>query len=362
MTQLRACLAVNGALLLAVLCGFAPPVHSQGATPPPGKALVFIFRSDREPVTTPVPVTVNAKDIGALKNGTYLTVIVAPGRTFLRTGDRVLTTFRLDAERDRTYFVRVEIVHGTTQLQTEMRLVSEAEGRRLLAQGGVATPPLAAKPPPGAVPAATAPPRAAAAAPAMTAAAPPPAAPPRPKPTAKPAPAAEAASAGGWEIALIPKVGTFKMSNGTQVVAGTTSNYDTSSKSVFGIELEWRSKSGLALGGEIFSYKNELIPSGTTSAEQQVLVATLNGKYYFSTGRGLLPFAGGGVGYSGVTYSGSLTGGAGGLALQGMAGLEYRFEHVGINLEYKYLSSTVGSSEKVKVGGSGILAGVSIIF
>jgi opacity protein-like surface antigen len=162
------------------------------------------------------------------------------------------------------------------------------------------------------------------------------------------------------------------MANASQTVGGTATpdTFNTSSKSVFSIEAEWRNKSsGLALGGEIFSYKNQL--SGTAlvgatltpfSAQQQLLVATFNGKYYFSTGIGLHPFAGAGIGFSNATYSGGLTGSSSGLALQGMAGMEYRFEHVGIYAEYKYLVSTVGSGEKVKVGGSGILAGVSILF
>jgi hypothetical protein len=43
--------------------------------------------------------------------------------------------------------------------------------------------------------------------------------------------------------------------------------------------------------------------------------------------------------------------------------MEYRFESVGLRLEYKYLAATAGKSgSDVKVGGSGILAGVSFEF
>jgi hypothetical protein len=46
-----------------------------------------------------------------------------------------------------------------------------------------------------------------------------------------------------------------------------------------------------------------------------------------------------------------------------MAGLELRFKPVGVYVQYKYLSSEVGESGKeVKVGGKGILAGISISF
>jgi opacity protein-like surface antigen len=163
MNQLRACLAMSGALLLAVLFGplSASPVHAQEdaqrATPPPGKALLFIFRSDREPKAVQVPVAVNAVHVGELENGSFFVVPVDPGKTFLRSGDRVLTIFSFEAAADKTYFVWVEAVHGVTLVQTEMRLVSEDEGRRSLAQSRVV--PLAqsgviplAPPSPGAAP------------------------------------------------------------------------------------------------------------------------------------------------------------------------------------------------------------------
>jgi opacity protein-like surface antigen len=402
MTQLRACLAVTGALLLAVLCGSASLAHAQAnvaqSAPPRGKALVFVYRTDRVPIATPVSVSVNAQNVGGLTNGSFFAVTVDPGRAFLRTGDRVVTTLRLDVEANRSYFVRVDVVHGVTTVQTDMRLMSEAEGRRALTQGGVPPPAAAAPPPrpavqpqaiapppprPGAQPQAIAPPPPRPAARPQAVAPPPPrpaprplviAAPPappaaKPKPKPKPKPAVEEEEYGlgrGWEIALLPKLGTFKLANASQTVGGVQgTSFDASSKSVFSIEAEWRNKSGLALGGEIFSYKNQLqgTASGTPlAAQQQTLVATINAKYYFSTGIGLHPFAGAGIGLANATYSGDLTGSASGLALQGMAGLEYRFEHVGIYAEYKYLMSTVGSSEKIKVGGSGILAGISILF
>jgi hypothetical protein len=143
MNQLRACLAVSGALLLAVLFGplSASPAHAQEdaqrTTPPPGKALLFIFRSDREPRAAQVPVAVNAVHVGDLENDTFLPVTVDPGKTFLRSGDRVLTMFSFETAADQTYFVWVEAVHGLTLVQTEMRPVSEADGRRSLAQSRV---------------------------------------------------------------------------------------------------------------------------------------------------------------------------------------------------------------------------------
>ena len=43
--------------------------------------------------------------------------------------------------------------------------------------------------------------------------------------------------------------------------------------------------------------------------------------------------------------------------------MEFRFKPVGLYVQYKYLASKTGSSgSEVKVGGSGILAGLSISF
>ncbi len=156
MNQLRAFLAMSGTLVLAVLLGplCAPPAHAQGdalqAAPPPGKALLFVFRSDHEPRDAQVPVAVNAVHVGELENGTFLPVIVDPGKTFLRSGDRVLGMLSFEAAADQTYFVWVEAVHGLSLVQTDVRLVSEADGRRSLEQSRLAeAPPEATIPLPG---------------------------------------------------------------------------------------------------------------------------------------------------------------------------------------------------------------------
>src|SRR4030088_1174227 len=113
MNQRRAGFAVSAALLLGVLLGAlsAPPVHAQDAqraAPPSGKALLFIFRSDREPRGAPVPVAVNAVHVGDLEDGPFLSVTVDPGRTFLRSGDHVLAMLGFQTAPDQTYFVWVE--------------------------------------------------------------------------------------------------------------------------------------------------------------------------------------------------------------------------------------------------------------
>ena len=348
MNQLRACLSVSGVFLFVALFGAAAPVHAQDAsraTPPPGKTLVFVFRSDRQPVAAQVPVFVNLVRIGELANGTFAVATVNPGRTFLRIGDQVLAVFTLETAANRSYFVRVEALPGVKPVRTEVRLVSEIDGRRSIAQSR----------PVGTAPAAIA-------------------APPRvqpPSPPAKPAPkpvpreiARPAEPEGDWKFALIASTGAFKLANVNQVVAGLDTAYNTTSKPVASVEAEVRHKAGFAMGAEAFYYKNDLVAAGTTGpGQQQVIAIMANGKYYFRAADWFYPFVGAGVGLAQAAYSGSLTGSAGGPAYQGVVGMEFRFEPVGLYVQYKHLASTTGKTGKeVKVGGSGVLAGVSIAF
>jgi opacity protein-like surface antigen len=382
MNKLRVALAMSGALLLTGVFS-APVAHAQPdprqAMPPPGRALVYVYRSEREPVVAKVPVSVNAEVVGQLASGTFLVATVAPGRTFVRSGDRVLSAVAFQAEPNRRYFVRIEAVSGTRPVRTETRLATDAEGRRAVAQSQFA----------GAAPAVIAAPRAAAPAPkpapsaakpsaqAAKPAAPPATAKPAPQ-AAKPAsprPAARAAPARkpeetGWDIALIVKGGTFEMSSGDQTVGSAPSTFETASKPAAGIELEWRSRSGPAVGAEVFYYKNEFATAATSSIAKQEIYATMvNGKYYFRVAEWFYPYVGAGVGLAVASYGGNLTGNADGLAFQGLAGAEFRFSGVGLHLQVKYLAATTegtlattGATEKVKVGGAGALAGISFVF
>jgi opacity protein-like surface antigen len=337
---------------------WAHPAHAQTgsrATTPAGKALVLVFRSDREPQPGALPVTVNTAKAGNLANGTYVAATVDPGKTLVRIGDRVVKTYSFIAVANQRYFIAVQAVPGAKPLRGEARFVSEAAGQSAIGKSrfvGVGAAPILAAPPPAAAP----PPQ-------------PPAPAARPAP-AKPAPAVSARPPASslepsWELALIAKAGAFKMANDSQVVGGLPSTYDTSSKPAAALEVEWRSRSGPAAGFELFYYKNDVSANGTgLTGHQTVIAYLLNGKYYFRATDRLYPFLGAGVGITSASYSGALDGKASGFAYQGLAGIEFRFEHVGVSLQYKYLASTTddGAGEKVKVGGNGIFAGLSVAF
>ena len=396
MNQLRACRSVIVALLLTTLCGLfsALPVHAQPdfrrAVPPPGKALVFVFRVDREPLAAQVPVMVNKEPVGELANGTFVAATVSPGPTQLRIGQRLVSTLSFVATADQSYFVRVEATASQTLVRTVAAPVSEPEGRRSLAQSrfvgvapavvmpSVVTPPVVAAPvaappvvtPPVAAPTVVAP---VVVTPPVVAPAPPVepavvAVPPAIQPAAAPEVSTPTEPRRESAFVLIASAGTFKMANGNQVIntpQGTVQGtFDTTSKSVFGVEAEWRSRAGFAVGGEVFSYKNDLVTTAPIpNAQQEVLAFMVNGKYYFRAASWFYPFVGAGIGVAKATYSGGLTSDATGPAYQGLAGMEFRIKPVGLYVQYKYLSSKPGDAgREVKVGGSGVLAGISISF
>ncbi|HZT61610.1 MAG TPA: hypothetical protein VFA36_00625 [Burkholderiales bacterium] len=400
MNRLRSSLLQGSILALAAVCGL--DAQAQVASPPPGKALVILYRADKQPVAARVPLIANADRMGDLGNGEFANAIVNPGRTFLRAGDRILTTLAIQTSANQTYYVLVEAVPGLTPVRVEMREMTEASARRTLAQSTPAAAGAASAPraPAAATPAPSTPaPRAAVAAAPVAAAAAPPASAPPPRPAApaaappppRPAQAAtpppqpaqrprqyarepappddeddEEAELRKWRIAVIAKTGAFKLASTSQTIGGLTSSYEKNAKPVFIFEAELRHDDGFAVGTELFYYKNNVTAAGTTATGTQTVIAgMLNGKYYFGGNTGVFhPFLGAGVGFTAAKFGGDIEGKSGGPGFQGMLGLDLRFSSVGLYLEYKYLSATTSDSanQKIKVGGSGILAGVSVAF
>ncbi len=146
MNELRACLSVSGVFLLAALFGAAPSAHAQDAsraTPPPGKVLVFVFRSDRQPVAAQVPVTVNLVRIGDLANGTFAVATVNPGRTFLRIGEQAVAVFTLEDSAGgveviafpETYQRSAALIEAGTLVLVRGKLERGEESVRILAAG-----------------------------------------------------------------------------------------------------------------------------------------------------------------------------------------------------------------------------------
>ncbi|HXZ55245.1 MAG TPA: outer membrane beta-barrel protein [Burkholderiales bacterium] len=361
----------TGILALAATGGLLEALDAcaQTPSPPPGKALVILYRADRQPVAARVPVIANADRLGDIGNGEFVNAVVNPGRTFLRVGDRILTTLAIQTSAGRTSYVLIEAVPGLAPVRVDMREMSEASARRVLAQSRpAAAGPAAVTRAPAAAPPAAAPrpPRPAAPPPPVPAATAPP--PPRQAQAAAPSPTGEKEQeeASQWRVAMVAKTGAFKLASTSQMIGGLQTAYDKSSKPVVGFETELRHAEGFAIGVEFLYYKNNLTAQGATLTGDQAVLATMaNGKYYFGGDSGAFhPYLGAGIGFTGAKFGGDLTGKSSGPAYQGMVGLDLRFESVGLYLEYKYLNSTTQDSanQKIKVGGSGFLGGVSFAF
>lgn len=388
MNPLRVSLLHGTVLALAAICGLqcAKDAQAQAASPPPGKALVVLYRADRQPVAGRVPVIANADRLGEVSNGEFVNAVVNPGRTFLRAGDRILTTLSLQAAAGQTYYVLIEAVPGQSPLRVEMREMTQGAARSALSQSRAAAPAAVAKAGAAAAPAPA--PRAPAAAPAPLAATPAASPPPRPAPAPAPAPQRQAQASpppraapppprerpreptedngAEWRFAVIAKTGVFKLGSTSQSVSGGSITYDKSAKPVAAVEAELRHRDGYALGAEVFYYKNAFsLDTTTLKGDQTVISGTLNAKYYFAATSWLYPFLGVGLGYAGASYGGDFTGTASSFAFQGMAGADIRFsDSVGLYIEFKLLNAPVRdkNQQEFKAGGNGILAGLSFAF
>jgi opacity protein-like surface antigen len=143
-------------------------------------------------------------------------------------------------------------------------------------------------------------------------------------------------------------------------------SFKKGSKPVAGLEVEYRNRDGLAFGGEVFYYKNEVSLNGSPlQGDQEVTAFMLNAKYYFAANSWLYPFIGVGGGVSNAKFSGDINGKMSGHAYQAMVGADFRLSSTfGLYLEYKFLKSTTSddNGQSLDVGGSGILAGLSVAF
>jgi len=171
MNELRACVSVSASSCL-------PPVWCCSARARPGGRFAgdpaarqgagVRFRSDRQPVAAQVPVLVNLVRIGDLTNAPLPLRPSIPEGPSCASASRPLAVFTIEAVANRSYFVRVEAVSSVRPVRTEVRLVSETDGRRSLAQSrlvgsapAIAAAPRAQPPAPVAAPPRAAPPTAA---------------------------------------------------------------------------------------------------------------------------------------------------------------------------------------------------------
>lgn len=321
--------------------------YAKQAVPPAGKALIYVYRlGDARPQTSPV-LWLNKRNSGQLEPRTYGMWASGPGRLEVRGGRVDATPLTFTCQAGRIYFVKLAVnADGSVSL----RQVPYGTGRtEMRAAHLLLDPAIAAR----------------AAAPKPVAPAPAPA--PAKKPVAKETPAARdvPADKGTSGVTLIAKIGSFQLANESQIiVAGLTRNFSAATVA-YGLEGEWRLENGFAFGLEFFGHTQDYTTAGfAESGDMAVANVFLNAKKYFRPGAIVQPYLGAGIGAASSSFSGAITGSAGGFALQGMTGIAFRWRHVGIYTEFKYERAEVedAAGEAVDLSGTGLFAGMSVQF
>jgi len=327
--------------------------YAKQAVPPAGKALIYVYRlNDASPQTSP-GLWLNKRASGNLEPNTYGMWAAGPGRLEVRASRADAAPLLLTCEAGRVYFVQLsvnadgsiglrQVSYGTGR--TEMRAARLVLDPAVVARAAVAPKPAA----PDSVPAAKE-------------------VAPEAKPVVKETRAASDSpeEKGTSGMTLIAKVGNFQLASTSQTILGSTRNFSAASMA-YGLEGEWLLENGLAFGMELFGHNQDYTTTGLPAASGDVSVTNvfINAKKYFRPGAIAQPYLGAGIGAASTSFSGAITGSAGGAALQGMAGVAIRWQQFGIYTEFKYARAEVedAAGVKVDVSGTGLFAGVSAYF
>ena len=163
--------------------------------------------------------------------------------------------------------------------------------------------------------------------------------------------------------ALIIKTGNVKLWDETQNLGGADRTFDSNSWRTFALAWEHRNRRGMGLGVEYVTYRHDYTPPSTGQTKTQVLM--FSAKKYFNPSALVHPFFGIGIGLGHT----SVTGGANvgpdlNLELQAAAGVELRFDNVGIYMEAKglYNDSDGPTGNRYDPSATAVFGGMSFIF
>lgn len=170
------------------------------------------------------------------------------------------------------------------------------------------------------------------------------------------------------ESTIIIKGGSHQLAETANIISGfppTVVNFDDRSTSALGIEYEWRFPKGFTVGAELSGFRHEWTSSIATTGDLATLNFLVNGKKYFAVTKWFNPFVGFGVGAATGDFEGP--GGnttIGGFAAQVMAGIEFRFQQVGIYTEVRHFVAEPEDDygDDIDVSGTGVYGGLSIHF
>lgn len=333
--------------------------RAKQALPPSGKALVYVYRTGDTDTGTAPGLWLNGRDSGQLVPNSYGMWAAGPGRLDIRAGKADAAPLTFTSQVGRVYFVQLSVSKGGS----ELKLVSDDTGRTGLQHARLVLDPVLA---------------------ARAAAVPRPFAPdPIPEPAVQETPVVEKTPKARPEpdedengvdgVTLIAKAGSFRLSTESQTILGLSRSF-TAANVAYGVEGEWRSQSGFAFGVEAFGHTQDYITVGSAeSGDMAVTSVFFNFKKYFRPNAVVQPYFGLGIGGAAVNVtagtSGGITGTAGGFAAQGMAGIAFRWRHVGIYTEIKYERAVIeandtgtGLVETLDLSGAGVFAGLNVHF
>lgn len=335
---------------------FGSPAQTRYArqlSPPKGKALIYIYQRQQGGGVSP-RIWLNNYEIGRIVPGSFTVWQLAPGRLNLRVGGEEPASVSLISRAGKVYLFRLSVRRTATGMRAEIDSLPGSYRNELAATRFIKNPrQVSAESEPARAPAPEK-------RPVQTAKTTP------PPPKAKPRPRPHLASGirpGGISLAI--KTGALSVAKQTQNILNSDRQFDSNASGLYGIELDYQTRSGTSYGGELLGYKlayTTVGASGSGDVSVQALMAIA--KQYYRTRTRVQPYLGVGIGLASTSVSGAITGSTTGFAYQGLAGIEYRFATTGIFAEYKYVGVQTKSSngQKIDASGSGIFLGAAFQF
>jgi hypothetical protein len=168
------------------------------------------------------------------------------------------------------------------------------------------------------------------------------------------------AAAGG---ALFIKGGAFRLQDDGQMLDLQQRNLDDTSHSTLAFGWEVRKKSGVALGMEFLTYRNEYTSPAAETGEAKTIALQFVGKKYFIDGGVFHPYVGGGIGAgrTNVSDNSGFSDEEYTLAMQFLLGFELRFDNLSFVLEGKHLYHDIeGGGNEYDPTATGVFAGMGI--
>jgi len=168
-----------------------------------------------------------------------------------------------------------------------------------------------------------------------------------------------AAAAGG---AVLFKGGAMRLQDDNQVIDLQPRSLDDISHGTFAFSWEARKKSGVALGMEFLTYRNDFSPPAAQTGEAKTTVLQFVGKKYFIDGGAFHPYVGAGIGAgrTNVSYP-SFSDEEYTLAMQVVLGFELRFDNLSFVLEGKHLYHDIeGGGNEYNPTATGLFAGMGL--